>query len=84
MIVYRIINNIAPAYLSTMFRIYVPNCSSVRSAADKLKIEIKLVSDKVISHVMYATWNQLPLLLHLSAPMSKFKKDLKTYYCILR
>jgi len=35
MIVYKIIINNALAYLSTMICIYVPNCSSFRSASDK-------------------------------------------------
>ena len=59
--VYKVLNNIAPAYLESLFHIYVPSNDSLRSASDNLRIVTDQGCDKTISSKMCIAWNSLPL-----------------------
>ena len=49
---YKVLNNIAPVYLKSLFHTYVPSNDSLRSASDNLRIVTDQGCDKTISSKM--------------------------------
>ena len=86
--VHKVLNNIAPLYLNSLFhiytvlQIYIPSNDSLRSALDKLKIATNQCCDNSISAKMCTgiTWNSLPLDLRAYPKLKTFRKNLKTFY----
>ena len=79
--VYKVLNNVAPVYLKSLFHIYqyVPSNDSLRSASDNLRIVTDEGCDKTISSKMCIAWNSLPLNLHACPSFEIFRKNLKTF-----
>ena len=78
--VYKVLNNIAPVYLKSLFHIYVPSNDSLRSASDNLRIVTDRGCDKTISSKTCIAWNSLPLNLRACPSLKIFRKNLKTIY----
>ena len=78
--VHKILNNLAPQYLSNLFCTYTPLRENLRLGDDCFIIVTEHQIEKIISHKMCITWNLLPLALRSCRQLHIFKKNLKTFY----
>ena len=78
--VHKILNNLAPQYLSNLFYTYTPLRKNLRLGDDCFIIVTEHQIEKTISHKMCITWNSLPLALRSCRQLHIFKKNLKTFY----
>ena len=78
--VYKILNNMAPEYLSDWFFLYKPFRKNLRSENDHIIINTGHHIEKTISHKMCVIWNSLAIDLRSCNQLNVFKKNLKTYY----
>ena len=78
--VYKILNNLAPQYLSNLFYMYTLLRENLRLGDDCFIIVTEHQIEKTISHKMCTTWNSLPLALHSCRQLHIFKTNLKTFY----
>ena len=78
--VYKILNNLAPEYLSDLFYVYKPFRKNLRSENNRTIINTRHHIEKTISHKMCVIWNSLPIDLRSCNNLNVFKKNLKTYY----
>ena len=77
--VYKVLNDIAPVYLKSLFHIYVPSNDSLRSASDNLRIVTDQGCDKTISSEMCIAWNSLPLKLRACPSLKISERILKLF-----
>ena len=80
LMVYKILNNLAPEYLSDPFHVYKPFCKNLRSENDHTIINTGYHIEKTIFHKMCVIWNSLLVDLRPCNHLNVFKKNLKTYY----
>ena len=78
--VYKILNNLAPEYLSDLFYFYKPLRKNLRSENDHIIINTGHHIEKTFSHKMCVIWKLLPIDLRSCNHLNVFKKNLKTYY----
>ena len=78
--VYKILNNLAPEYLSDLFYVYKLFRKNLRLEIDHKIINTGHHIEKTISHKMCVNWNSLPIDLGSCNHLNVFKKNLKTYY----
>ena len=82
LITYKILNGLAPAYLSTLVKVYIPP-RKLRSGSKDLLQPVRSHSvsygDRPFSIVAPHLWNNLPLDIRTSKSVSAFKTKLKTY-----
>ena len=84
---YKCVNHTAPDYLSTIFSLYRPVRSGLRSATDSTKLvehsiirTLKSADSRSIFYTGPRIWNKLPVSMRESDTLSKFKRALKTYF----
>ena len=80
LLVYKILNNLAPQYSSNLFCIYKPLRENLRIGDDSFIITTTHHIEKTISHKMCQNWNLLPLSLRSCKNFDVFKKKLQTFY----
>ena len=82
-LMYQIINNLAPDYLSSMAYPDIGNRDNLRSGIDCLHMKLPNCK-QCIEYDMIINWNELPIeLRYVSAfTLYAFKKQLKTHYFI--
>ena len=80
--VYKIINNLAPTYMNDFVVLHFPSEFSLRSNNDNLMI-VQTMSQNTIQYVMIKNWNCLPYYLRSSESLDIFEKQLKTHYFTL-
>ena len=73
--VYKILNNLAPEYLSDLFYVYTPFCKNLRSENDHTIINTGHHIKKTIFHKMCIIWNLLPIDLRSCNHLNVFKKN---------
>ena len=78
--VHKILNNLAPHYLSNLFYPYTPLRENLRLGEDYFIIVTEHQIEKTSSQKMCITWNSLPLVLRSCRQLHIFKKNLKTFY----
>ena len=76
--IYKILNNLAPEYLSDLFYVYKSFRKNLRSENDHTIINIGHHIEKTISQKMCVIWNSLPIDLRSGNHLNAFKKNLKT------
>ena len=84
-LVYKCINNIAPAYLQELIKLRAPNLHDIRLDNDFFILETPphptfQSTKKAFSYCAPFLWNQLPYKLRSSETLKLFKSKLKTYY----
>ena len=72
--VHKILNNLAPQYLSNMFYTHTPLRENLRLGDDCFVIVIEHHIEQTISHKMCITWNSLPLALRSYRQLHIFKR----------
>ena len=85
MLIYKCINNIAPAYLQDLVHLRVPNSHGVRLDDDFFMLETPPTPNftstmKAFSYCSPLIWNLLPYELRCCENINQFKSKLKTYY----
>ena len=80
LLVYKILNSLAPQYLTSLFYIYKPLRENLRVADDSFIIVTDHQHEKTISYKMCKSWNMLPLTLRSCKNLNTFKTKLKTFY----
>ena len=78
--VYKILNNLAPEYLSDLFYVYKPFRKNLRSENDHTIINTGHHIERAISNKMSVTGNSLPIDLRSCTHLNVFKENFKTYY----
>ena len=78
--VHKILNNLAPQYLSNLFYTYIPLRENLRLGDDCFIIVTEHHIEKTISHKMCITWNSLPLAVCSYRQLHIFKKNLTKFY----
>ena len=85
--IYKCVNHTAPDYLSTIFSLYRPVRSGLRSVTDSTKLvehsiirTLKSADSRSIFYTGPRIWNKLPVSMRESDTLSKFKRALKTYF----
>ena len=85
--IYKCVNHTAPDYLSTIFSLYRPVRSGLRSATDSTKLvehsiirTLKSADSRSIFYTGPRIWNKLPVSMRESDTLSTFKRALKTYF----
>ena len=81
-LVYKAVNNLAPAYLKELLYPYVP-CRGLRSSENNLLV-VPFTRSSVVQQCAFSAagprlWNSLPLSLRSASCLSVFKSHLKTY-----
>ena len=61
LIVYKLLNNLAPEYLSDLFYVYKPFCKNLRSENDHTITNTGHHIEKTISYNMCVIWNSVPI-----------------------
>ena len=83
LIVYKIVNQIAPAYLCDLLQQYVPK-RVLRSATKELlaipKTKTATYGDRAFSVAGPKNWNRLPDILRETQNLNSFKNGLKTFF----
>ena len=79
LVVYKILNNLAPEYLKEMAVPVTRNRENMRSSADNLQLKYP-DSEKCIQYQLVKNWNILPFEIRKSPTIEHFKTSLKTYY----
>ena len=74
LIVYKILNNLAPKYLDTCLTVYTPS-RNLRSSYDPLR----LTGDRTFTISASKHWNNLPIAIRQSPSVNIFRKALKTH-----
>ena len=87
LLTYKIINDLAPSYLSNLLVPYVPR-RALRSA-DKLLLSqpsyrLKSYGFRAFSICAPSLWNKLPINIKCSQSVGTFKRNLKTYMYLFR
>ena len=82
--VYKCIHGLAPAYLSSLMRLYTPGRSGLRSASDTSRLfehntihNLQTASNRTFSIVAPRTWNSISFSVRSSPSLVIFKKSLK-------
>ncbi len=82
MYVYKVLNNLAPRYLSEQFKLYVP-ARPLRSANDTTRLIIPRtnlrIGDRRFNTTASASWNSLPASIRCAPSLDSFKSQLKTH-----
>ena len=82
LIVYKILNNLAPKYLDTCLTVYTPS-RNLRSSYDPLRLTYSvtrtLAGDRTFTVSASKHWNNLPIAIRQSASVNIFRKALKTH-----
>ena len=78
LIAYKIVNKMAPDYLTNMVSNYVPN-RDLRSANDRTKL-VTGHMDKTIASKMCTEWNNIPQYIREIKTIGSFKTQPKTYF----
>ena len=83
LIAFKIINQLAPAYLQTTINLKLPDITSntrlLRSTLDFYKVELPQ-HENTLEYTMAKHWNNLPISVRSHNNVNMFKKDLKTHY----
>ena len=83
LLTYKILNGLAPGYLSDLISAYKPS-RALRSAHKNLlavpRTKLKTFGDRCFSVASPFLWNGLPLSIKLSPSVPVFKKRLKTHF----
>ena len=81
--VYKVLNGLAPAYLTQFISIYVAPREGLRSANDTLRLDVPVmqlkIADGSFSSFGPRYWNKLPITIRTSANVATFKRQLKTH-----
>ena len=77
---YKILNNMAPEYLSNLFYVYKPFRKNLRSENGHTVINTGHHFEKTVFDKMCVIWNSLPIDSRSCNHLNVFKKNLKTYY----
>ena len=81
LMVYKILNNLAPEYFSDLFYVYKPFRKNLRSEKDHTTIiNTGHHIEKTISYKMCVIWNLLLIDLRSCNHLNLFLKNLKNYY----
>ena len=80
--VYKILNGLAPSYMNDFVVLHFPSEFSLRSNNDNLIIS-QMSYRNTIQHAMIANWNCLPYHLRSLESLITFEKQLKTHYFTL-
>ena len=80
-LMYQIINNLSPDYLSNMAFPDIGNRDNLRSSNDLLRMKLPDCT-KCIQYAMTVNWNELPTELRCLDTLFTFKKQLKTHFFI--
>ncbi len=83
-LVYKVLHNLAPSYLTDLLHVHKPQRnlrSSNQMILDVPRTRLKLSGDRAFSVVAPKRWNSLPLYLRLLPTLGSFKKKLKL--CLL-
>ena len=82
LIVYKILNNLAPKYLDTCLTLYAPS-RRLRSSNDPLRLTYSitrtLAGDRTFTVTASKYWNNLPLAIRQASSVRIFRKTLKTH-----
>ena len=82
LLTYKIVNGLAPAYLSDMVNLYEPACSLRSQGAGLLtvpKVNKKSFGEQAFSFRAPMLWNSLPQDIRLACSVEVFKSKLKTH-----
>ena len=84
--VYKCLYGTAPSYLSSLFSLYRPTRSGLRSSSDTTRLAVhrsiktlKTADNRSLTYVVPRMWNHLPRTIRESVSLTIFKKCLKTY-----
>ena len=81
--VYKVLNGLAPMYISNCLKLYVPK-RNLRSSSDCLRLDYPITRSKAgdRTFTVYASklWNNLPMTLRNCTSVNAFKKALKTHW----
>ena len=80
-LMYQIVNNLSPDYLSPMAFPDIGNRDNLRSGNDALRMTLPNC-EKCIQYDMIMNWNELPYELRCTDTLFSFKRRLKTHYFI--
>ena len=80
LIAFKIVNNLAPQYLTDTTYFYRSLRKNLRIGNDRFILNSRYHIQNSISHKMCVSWNALPYVLRPEICLTKFKKDLKTTY----
>ena len=82
LLIYKCINNLAPAYLSSLLAYYKPT-RTLRSSSKQLlqipKCRLRNFGENAFSHFGPKIWNSLPVEIKYAKSVEQFKSKLKTY-----
>ena len=80
--IYKVLNGLAPAYLTQYISIYVFPRKGIRSANDTLRLNVPVtrlkIADGSFSSFGPKHWNKLPIAIRSSNSVTTYKKQLKT------
>ena len=82
LLIYRCINNLAPAYLSSLLAYYHPTRTLSSSSKQLLQIpkcRLRNFGENAFSHFGPKIWNSLPVEIKYAKSVEQFKSKLKTY-----
>ena len=79
MIVYKILNNLAPEYFNSFAQPVTRNRENLRSASDQLLLQLSK-SNKTLRYHLINNWNSLPYELRSIPTVEQFKTSLKIFY----
>ena len=83
-LVYKVVHNLAPSYLSDLLSQYIPS-RSLRSSSDPSLLTIprplrlKSIDSRAFSVAGPSSWNNLPPSLRQAKSLPSFKSNLKTH-----
>ncbi len=81
-LVYKVLHNLAPSYLTDLILVHKPQ-RNLRSSNRMILVvprsRLKLCGDRTFSVVAPKLWNSLPLRLRLLPTLGSFKRNLKLY-----
>ena len=81
--VYKVLNGLAPAYLTQFISLYTVPREGLRSAKDTLRLNVPKtqlkISDGSFSSFGPKNWNKLPVPIRTSQTVANYKTQLKTH-----
>ena len=82
LLTFKALNNLAPAYLTLLLAIYVPQ-RRLRSSDSSLltmpRTRLKMAGDRAFAHFAPKMWNDLPLHVRSTDKLTNFKSMLMSY-----
>ena len=77
--IFKILNNLSPDYLSEMALLQTHTRENLRSVSDYMLLKYP-DSDKCLQYYLVKNWNDLPYMLRCSTNINIFKSSLKTHF----